>query len=179
MGNTVVIYESKYGSSENYAKWIAAETGADCFARREWKTQTFDEYDTVVYGGGLYAGGVAGISFLNRHKAELTEKRIAVFTCGIADPKVQKNRELIRKGLKQKLSPVLWNKIQIFHLRGALCYTKMKPVHRIMMAALRRMIEKKENRSDEDEQILATYGKMVTFIDKESIGSIIEWIANE
>lgn len=55
MNRTAVVYQSKYGSTEKYAKWIAETLACNLFDR---ETVTLDElrsYDTIIYGGGLLA----------------------------------------------------------------------------------------------------------------------------
>lgn len=61
MGNIAVIYKSVYGSTKQYATWIAEALGADLLEAGQAKLETLRKYDTILYGGGLYAGGIAGI----------------------------------------------------------------------------------------------------------------------
>ena len=68
-------------------------------------------------------------------------------------------------------------KIALFHLRGGIDYGKLGFVHRSMMAMLKRSLGSKSEQdlTDEDRQILATYGKIVDFTDRASVRPIIEW----
>lgn len=56
--NTVVLYTSHYGATERYARALAAALGAPCFALGEEDVQAVHRAGRIVYGGGLYAGGV-------------------------------------------------------------------------------------------------------------------------
>ena len=49
---TVVIYKSRYGYTEKYAKWLSEKLNADLFEAAEIRSLDFSEYDTVIYGGG-------------------------------------------------------------------------------------------------------------------------------
>lgn len=60
MNKTAVVFKSKYGSTKKYAQWIAEELSCDIFERKNVKSDDLEAYDTVIYGGGLYAGGVKG-----------------------------------------------------------------------------------------------------------------------
>ena len=53
-----VIYASKYGSTETYARWIAEELDAGLYLVKAVSAEMLQDYDAVIYGGGLYAGGV-------------------------------------------------------------------------------------------------------------------------
>ena len=39
-------------------------------------------YDAILLGGGIYASGIAGLSFLKKHIGRLRGKRILVFCVG-------------------------------------------------------------------------------------------------
>ena len=59
----IVIYKSKYGSTKKYAEWISERTGFDCVEAGKVNAKRLADYDTVIFGGGIYASGIAGISF--------------------------------------------------------------------------------------------------------------------
>ena len=56
MTKIAVIYKSKYGSTKQYAEWIAQALDAPLFEASSVNPAQLAEYDVVVYGGGLYAG---------------------------------------------------------------------------------------------------------------------------
>jgi flavodoxin len=49
MSNIVVVYKSKYGSTEKYAKWIAEALSADIFKSNKIKPDMLENYSTIVY----------------------------------------------------------------------------------------------------------------------------------
>ncbi|MDO4343175.1 MAG: hypothetical protein Q4C50_00075 [Eubacteriales bacterium] len=70
---------------------------------------------------------------------------------------------------------------QSFHLfffRGAIDYSKLTFIHKAMMAMLHRVMLKKDPSSltDEDRQMLSTYGKKVTFLDRSSIQPLVDLV---
>ena len=68
---TVVLFQSKYGATKKYAQWIAEELSCDIFERKNINANALEAYDTIVYGGGLYAGGVSGIDLLVKNFPKL------------------------------------------------------------------------------------------------------------
>lgn len=62
--NILVTYGSKYGHTEQYARWIAEALGCACKPARTVGREELKRYDVIVHGGGLYAGGLRGISVL-------------------------------------------------------------------------------------------------------------------
>ena len=172
----LVLYDSQYGFTEQYARWIAEELGCPCAPRKGMKPEQLQKYDGLIYGGGLYAGGVSGLKWFAKQLPSLAGKRIALFTCGVADPSEPQNAAHIREGMAKILTPEQ-RKLPIFHLRGGLDYSRMGMVHKAMMGILKKMLESKPEQelTGEDRQILATYGQTIDFTDRASVRPIIEW----
>ncbi|WP_319377880.1 flavodoxin domain-containing protein [uncultured Methanocorpusculum sp.] len=84
--STVVVYKSKYGSTEQYAKWIAEELGADLKSAEQTKLDDLFPYDTIIYGAGVYVGCIAGIALIADNYEQLKDKKLIVFTVGLTDP---------------------------------------------------------------------------------------------
>ncbi|MDQ2086590.1 flavodoxin domain-containing protein [Herbivorax sp. ANBcel31] len=174
MVKTIVIYKSKYGSTEKYAKWIAEDVKADIFKASEVNVSKLSEYDTIVFCGGLYAGGIIGFSLIRKNYDKLKNKKIIVVAVGAT---LRKENEV--EGEKNKnLTPEMRDRVQFFILRGGLNYKKMGLIDRFLMFLLVSSIKsKKPEQLDNDAKgILATYGKTVDFTDKKSIQPIVDAI---
>lgn len=180
MDKTVVIFESKYGSTKQYANWIAETLSCPLSERKAFRPQDFAQYETIIYGGGLYAGGVSGINLLIQNWNLICRKRIVLFTCGIADPNDPENVSHIRSSLSKSLPPEMMERIHIFHLRGGINYPRLSLVHRAMMFMLRKMMLKKrlDSLRQEDRLFLDTYGKSIDFTNQESIQPLINFVLN-
>ncbi|MEA4972711.1 MAG: flavodoxin domain-containing protein [Candidatus Metalachnospira sp.] len=176
--NTIVVYSSKYGSTKKYAEWIADELKCDLKDKKDITIDELLKYDAIVYGGGLYAGGVNGIDIFTKQFDKLKNKKLILFTCGISDPKLEENVNNIRKNISKSFNDEMMEKIKIFHLRGSMDYSKLSLKHSMMMKMLKAMILKKDKSelSEEDKQIIDTYGTVIDFTDKETIKPIIEYL---
>lgn len=174
MSDIAVIYASHYGFTEAYARWLAEELAADLLEAGKVRREDLELHGTVIYGGGLYAGGVNGISLLVKNAELLRGKNLYLFTVGASDPTDPENITNIRNGLAKALPPQLLETMHICHLRGGLCYSRMSLVHRTMMAMLRKMLLKKpaEELRSEDRALLETYGQDVSFLDRAAIGPL-------
>ena len=58
MNKITVIYESKYGFTLRYAKWISEALSCKLLEQKNVRPKDLEETDTIIYGGGLYAGGI-------------------------------------------------------------------------------------------------------------------------
>lgn len=172
MMKTLVVYASKYGATERYARWLGEETGGDVLTLKEALSADLTGYDTIAVGGGLYAGGFAAAEFLKRRAAELKGFPVALFTVGLSDPADPANAAHIRAELARALPAGLLEGVKLFHLRGGMDYAKLNLPHRIMMAMFKKLMEKKareEGPTAESQGVLETYGKCVDFTEKTAL----------
>lgn len=176
MRKVAVVYKSKYGSTEKYAKWIAEETYADIFKVSEIETTKLEDYDTIVYCGGLYVGGILGFSFVKKNYFKFCDKKLIVAAVGAT----LKKAEAIEKIKAQNFTDEMQDKVQLFLLRGGLNYKKMNVIDRLLMFLLIKSLKMKkaEELDDDAKGIIATYGKVVDFTSKNAIVPIIEAINN-
>ncbi len=174
MSKTVVVYKSKYGSTKKYAEWIAKALNADIFETSKINVRDMEKYSTIIYGGGLYASGISGISTITKAFDRLKNKKLIVFTVGIANPKTTNFNDIINKNF----TPEMQQAIKVFHLRGAIDYKKLNFIHRAMMAMMKNHISKtpEDKRDEETKMMLETYGKAVDFTNESTINPLVEEI---
>jgi len=178
MGNEMaiaVIYKSHYGFTKIYAKWLAKDLSADLLQADRVKPTDLQQYQTIVYGGGLYAGGVNGITLLTKNFELIKDKSLYLFTVGAADVTDPENLKNIRSALEKKLSPAIHEKLHIYHLRGGMRYSKMSIVHRTMMNMMVKILRKKPDSelNEENKIMLRTFGQDIDFTDRASIAPLL------
>lgn len=174
MKKVAVVFKSKYGSSEKYAKWIAEDAGAEVFKAGEIKVDKLEEYDTIVYCGGLYAGGILGFSLIKKNYHKLHDKKLIVVAVGAT----LKTDEAIEEVKAQNLTDEMKDRVQFFLLRGGLNYKKMNFIDRLLMFLLVKSVKlRKTEKLDEDSKaLIATYGKVIDFTNRDAIAPIIHAI---
>ena len=178
MNRTVVVYESKYGSTKKYAKWLSEELSCDLIEKKNTTIDKLLGYDTIIYGGGLYAGGVSGIKLITKNFDKISNKNLILFTCGLANTSDKENIAHIKDSLNKVLSTEMQDKIKVFHLRGGIDYKKLNFIHKIMMKMMYKMLCKKDPKTlkNDDKELIATYGSVVDFTDKSFIQPIVEYV---
>ena len=164
---------SKFGTTKQYAQWIAEALGAKLFESRTIKADRLYDFDMVIYGGGLYAGGISGISLVTKNPC----KNLIIFTVGLATPENTDYSEILGKNL----SPEMRQNTKVFHLQGGIDYKKLGIVHKAMMTMMMTMTKKavakkkETDISNDDKEFLATYGKKVDFTNQQNIFPLIEY----
>jgi menaquinone-dependent protoporphyrinogen IX oxidase len=177
MAKVLIMYYSKYGTTKKYAEWIAEELKGDIFDINNMKQNILVNYDTIILGSGLYAGKINGINILLKNYETLKDKKLVIFTCGLADYSKIENINTINKRFEEEIPENIRKKIKLYCLRGGINYKKLNLKHKIMMGLLKKMIMKKglEKMNEESKEIIATYGQIVNFMDKNSIAEIIKY----
>ena len=170
--SNIVVYESKYGSTEKYAKWIAEELNCKVSKLSEINLDELNNYDNIIFGGWINAGKLEGFKIIKKHKEKLKDKNFIVYAVGLAgkeDPQYKKFKE---QNLKD------FNNIQDFYLRGAFHFNSLKLKDKVMMSAFK-MILKRQNPEKRDENTISMMNnkaKPIDFTNKESIKPILQAI---
>ena len=168
-----VIYKSHYGTTKQYAEWIAEALDAKLLERSSVKSEDISDYDLVIFGGGLYASGILGINLVTKNPP----KELILFTVGLANPEETDYSKILDKNLPAELR----NKVKVFHFRGGIDYKKLNIVHRGMMAVMKKMtIGNKDytQLNNEERAFIDTYGKEVDFTKQNDITPLIDYIKN-
>lgn len=135
----IVVYKSKYGSTKKYAEWIAEDTGFDCVEAGKANAKTIAEYDTVIFGGGLYASGIAGLSFLKKNLSSMNGKKVIAFCCGASPYEESYFKEMKDYNMKDQLAD-----IPLFYCRGACSMDGMSFKDKTLCKMVRKSLEKKD-----------------------------------
>ncbi len=137
--NGIILYGSKYGTTKRYAEWIAEETGFDIAEVKKAKIADVKQYDAVILGGGIYASGIMGLSFLKKHISELQGKKIVVFCDGASPYEENAFRKIVEFNMKDELAG-----IPCFYCRGAWDPDGMGMIDRNLCRMLQNAVKKKD-----------------------------------
>lgn len=130
MKKVLVLYKSKTGFSERYARWIADDLQCDLANLSDFKKESLSEYSLVIYGAGVYAGQILGIGKIKRWMEASPQKTWVVYATG-ATPSKEKYEDLVfqsnfRKG---EVRPA-----HFYYLIAGINYEKMSLFDRLLMA---------------------------------------------
>lgn len=196
MNRIAVIYYSKYGTTRQYARWICDAVGGDLFDARKTKLKDLSDYDIVVYGGGIYSGGIKGIELITKNWYKgLSEKKVICFGVGIMIDKEENREQCIAINFERrfvtdakedegketgtfKASELFKEKrlpIECYFLPGAYDPKKIKGIDKGIMAITRKMI----GDDPAGRYILEYTGKGCDLVDKDAIGEIVEAVKRQ
>jgi hypothetical protein len=76
----IVVYQSSTGFTKKYAQWISEELSCD-LAAYEDASKKINDYDVIIYGGGIMAGRIAGFNKLKKNPL-IPGKKLILFATG-------------------------------------------------------------------------------------------------
>ena len=191
---TIVLYTSKYGAAETYARWIAEALGCCAVPLDKFSKKELQGYDTVIYGGGVQAGGIRGLEqFTKWIKGDLKLRQMAkrgtiseaeaaeigafdrqyyIFAVGIS---------LDSEGNRLQLRDINFDKdwlreLPCFFLPGAFDPAKLAGVDKaIIKVATKMFLDKPEAQAAaEDAQVLRYFETGCDLIDRTRTTALIE-----
>jgi menaquinone-dependent protoporphyrinogen IX oxidase len=177
MKKVLVIYFSKYGFTKKYAEWIATALNGDIYDIKNIKQSILNNYDTIILGSALYAGKIKGIDIIINNYEGIKNRRLVLFTCGLANYNKIENINTVNKRLEKIIPENIKSAIKVFCLQGGIDYKKLNLKHKIMMGLLKMIILKKgiRNLNEEDKEFIETYGQTLDFTNKGNVEDIIKY----
>jgi len=169
MSKVAVVYRSKSGYTEKYAKWIAKAVGADLLKGEKTKVEDLLNYDTIVYGGGLYAVGINGLKLITKNYDKLKDKKLIVFGVGASPVRPAVVEEVKNKNLTEEQQQT----IEFFLLRGGFDKRRLTPVDGVLMQIMKINLKMKKNPTADERGMLNAYIHPVDFTSEKHIEPIL------
>ncbi|MCI9408247.1 MAG: flavodoxin [Oscillospiraceae bacterium] len=169
----IILFQSKYGATKKYADWLSEELGFPCVETKKARISEVVSFDAVILGGGIYASGIAGLSFLKKNIDSLNGKKIAVFCCGASPYDEDAFKEVIKHNMKDDLE-----NIPVFYCRGSWDMEKMSFADRTLCNMLRKAVSKKDPSEYEiwEKALMAAGNDKCDWTDKEYLKPLVEFI---
>lgn len=86
--DTLIISAGKYGSCNQYTRWLIDRLGADAMVYNKQQLGYASRYHNIIWVGAIKDGEIKGVSLLwqNYHNFGLAGKKIIVCGVGLGDP---------------------------------------------------------------------------------------------
>lgn len=156
-----IVYASKSGFTRNYAKWLSETLAAELIELSSVTNGQLEHYDLIVYGGGLYAGGINGLKKFKNITLGYQHQKTIFFATG-ATPNYP---DVLPTLLKTNFKADEVGSVNLFYLRGGFDISKLTRIDRILMQLFKwKIMCKKESKRTTDERgMLATYDHAADF----------------
>lgn len=139
---TIIVYESKTGFTERYARWAAEELGCECILLKNASKDKLAGYDRVIFGGWIMANMISGLPKLR----EMGVVPAVVFAVG-ASPAFEEVLTQMREQNQLEETP-------LFYFEGGVDFNKLGFVQRMMLKTMKKMTEKKKDMTRQEAAIV-------------------------
>ncbi|MEG0919108.1 MAG: flavodoxin domain-containing protein [Anaerovoracaceae bacterium] len=176
MEKGLILYQSKYGTTKKYVDWLVEEFLFDCLETSKANIESVKNYDTIILCGGIYASGIAGLSFLKKNYLDLLDKKIAVLCVG-ASPFDEKALQQIKShNFKDKMKS-----IPLFYARGAWDEDAMTFKDRTLCKLLQKVVSKKDPSTYEiwEKALVCAVGQKCDWTDKAYLSTLLNFIEHQ
>ncbi len=169
----IVMYQSKYGSTQKYAAWLAESLSCEMVEITKVSVDNLKHYDVIVLGGGIYASGVAGISFLKKNYKALKEKKIVTFAVG-ASPYDEEAMQAIKERNYKNISA----EVPCFYCRGAWHEESMSLKDKMLCTMLKKVVSRKDPKDYQpwEAALMEAIGSQHDWTDKAYLKPILKYI---
>ena len=173
MEKGIIVFRSKYGAARKYARWLQEATGFSCVEVRDARPGDMAEYETIVFCGGIYASGIARLSFLKKNIDKWTDKKVAILCVGASPYDKGAFEEVRAHNLTGSLQGV-----PLFYGRGAFDESKMGLIDRTLCKMLRKSVAKKDPDAYEpwERAIMSSMGHGNDWTDKVYLRPLLDYI---
>lgn len=170
---TIVVYKSKTGYTKTYAEWIAQELKCELASSTDMTVEKLKEYDTIIYGGGIYAIGINGISLLTKNFEVFKNKNIIVWATGLNPGREEELNGVWAQNFTKEQRSV----IKTFYLRGGFDYTKLSVGNKVLMNMLKVKLKHTKDKSEDVKGLLSAYDIPEYHCSKDNIGQIVAYVS--
>ena len=168
--SNIVVYESKYGSTAKYAKWIGEELKCKVARISDVSIEELKNYDNIIFGSWIHAGKLEGFKNLSNNIDILKDKNILVFAVGLSeteDKSYQQFKELNFKNFK---------KLKSYYFRGAFHFKNLAFIDKTKMRMFKIILkrQKVEKKNEETIGMMRNSAEAVDYTNKEAIEEIVK-----
>lgn len=130
---TIIVYYSKYGSTRDYAEWLAAETGAEAVPLAKAKQLDLSACDAVVFGCPYYAFRLKIAGFVRAWLPKLAGKKVAFFAVGGEEPSSPDCRKVYDRTFSEEARAAM----RFFYFPGRITIGRMGLIDRLVMKLMK------------------------------------------
>jgi menaquinone-dependent protoporphyrinogen IX oxidase len=136
----LIVYQSKYGSTKQYAQWINKDIPSDLVDAEKGDKPEFAGYDVIVFGGYIRMGGIVIAPLIVKSWGDIKAKKVILFTVSGTPP----GHPNIEKIYHSDLPGEIRKEIKYFPLRGKIVSKDLSFFDKFLVA-VGRIMERDES----------------------------------
>lgn len=142
MKTVLLVYKSNTGFTKKYAQWIQEELNCTTIELKDAHISEVNEYDIVIFGGGMHANKINGIKFIKNNLELFKNKQLIIFATGATPASAVEEV----KRFEQANIPDGSN-IPFFYFQSGMNYKDMRINDMLMMNCLKFVLRAKKDKN--------------------------------
>jgi menaquinone-dependent protoporphyrinogen IX oxidase len=134
----LIIFESKYGATQQYAQWIAAELVLPITTPAEVSAQQLQYADFLVIGTPVYNGVFRIKNWLKKQVKAVSGKKLFFFVVNATAPAEQAKRDQF---VLNSIPPEIREDCIVFFLPGRLIHSKLNFLDGVMLSLAAKLMK--------------------------------------
>lgn len=169
---TLVVFKSKTGFTEKYARWIADELHCEAVSADKFNALKLAQYDVVIFGGGIHAGRINGIKLIKNNLLLLAGKKVIIFATGATAPIPEENERFRKDNVPGDMD------IAFFYFQSGMNYAKMNGSDKLLMGVLKAALKVKKNKSDVEKGAMDAIQNSYDYSSRDQIEPLVNYAKN-
>lgn len=171
MEKCVVIYKSLTGFTEKYANWIAEDLGCDAYPLENVNLVDLSVFDLIIYGGGVRAGKMGGIKFVDKIRHEFPNKNLVIFATGATPSRETEAIERFKSMNVPKNSG-----IPFFYFQSGFNYERMKGFDKVIMNLVKGIMSRVKDKDGTTDEMVLAMRNSYDYSSKESTEPLVSYV---
>ena len=160
----LIAYQSKYGSTKQYAEWIQQGTEGDLVNIENEDKPDLARYDIMIIGGYVRAGNIVIAPFIKDHWSVMKGKEVILFTTSGTPPQHPKIQSIYEKSLPEEIR----KEIKYFPLHGRISEKDLTFLDKFLITMGKIM--------EQDETLKKDMGKDFNGVQRENLLPLLEYL---
>jgi menaquinone-dependent protoporphyrinogen IX oxidase len=163
----LIAYQSKYGSTKQYAEWIHQKINGDLVHIENGDKPDLAEYDIIIIGGYVRTGNIVIAPFIKDHWSVIKGKKVILFTTSGTPPQHPKIQSIYEKSLPEEIR----KEIKYFPLHGRISGKDLTFFDKFLITIGKLM--------EQDETLKKDMGKDFDGVQRENLLPLLEYLEEE
>lgn len=169
MSRTLILFRSKSGHSEEYAKLFKKHLDADIEEFKKFK-EDYYKYEEIYYIGGLYIGGINGFKKFKKNIKDT--QKIHVFPVGASVGKENELEEIYKINFTNDDI----KRFNIQYLRGGFDFSKCTLLDKFLMTLMKWKLKSIKNPTGDQKGLLNSYEQALNFVNEKKV---LDYLSNK
>lgn len=158
----LVVYKSSTGFTKKYAMWIAEALNCEAKDIKKVSKEELNSTDTLIYGGWIMGSMIMGLDKIKN----VYSGKLVVFAVG-STPTSEEVVSAIKKQNNLESTP-------LYYMEGGFEFEKLGFFKRNMLKMVKKSVEKKENKTEQDLFMIKALGTSFDHSDKKFIDPLVK-----